>query len=477
MKETILKIKNSGAVKTLQEVLSSKFFPFITAVIFLFCYYLGWDMVLAYYVAFCGILILLLLDDVSPIITLMIFVSVLVTYNNSPSSIMLNSDYYFRAHNLAQVVTLLLLLFLSGAYRVAATVLSKKFVLTPVFYGLCAFSVALLCSGLFSNNYFFAQFLYGLGMAVCFLLVFACLKDNIKVDENLFERIAFSFFAFGLLLLIELFVKYISTENIIVNGEILRTKLVFGWGVWNTMGMFLVLCIPPVFYLAKTHKYGYLFTAFSTILFISSFMSCSRQAIIASLIIYPVCVALLLLNKKDRIIDVSILAGFLVFVAIIMIINRDTFVKFFIDLFKKLVSNSELDGNGRKTLWDEAVSHFKSAPIFGTGFFTSQFKNDPHFTSIPIIPLMAHNTLFELLSACGIIGVITYLAHRILTVMSFIKNVTFERSIIALTIMTILITSLFDNHIFYIFPTIIYSALLAVFVASENKEQLPISIQ
>ena len=65
--------------------------------------------------------------------------------------------------------------------------------------------------------------------------------------------------------------------------------------------------------------------------------------------------------------------------------------------------------------------------------------------------------------ACG------YLVHRAQTVISFCKNVTLERTFIALTILPILILSLLDCHIFLIFPTVVYACLLAVFDKSQDK--------
>ena len=52
---------------------------------------------------------------------------------------------------------------------------------------------------------------------------------------------------------------------------------------------------------------------------------------------------------------------------------------------------------------------------------------------------------------------------------SFFKNVTLERFFIAVTVLAMLIISLMDNHMFNIFPTIIYSSLIAVLSASEQK--------
>ena len=83
---------------------------------------------------------------------------------------------------------------------------------------------------------------------------------------------------------------------------------------------------------------------------------------------------------------------------------------------------------------------------------------------------MCHNTILQLLSSCGIVGLIAYLIHRTQTVISFFRKITLQRSFIALTILSILVISLFDNHIFNIFPTIIYGALTAIFEKSEKSD-------
>ena len=107
----------------------------------------------------------------------------------------------------------------------------------------------------------------------------------------------------------------------------------------------------------------------------------------------------------------------------------------------------------------------------GSGFYV-------HYTytgALGFFPKMCHNTVLELMAACGIVGLAVYLVHRVQTVISFFKNITMERSFIALTILPILILSLLDVHIFVIFPTLIYSGLLAVLIKSQNK--LPEAVQ
>jgi hypothetical protein len=81
---------------------------------------------------------------------------------------------------------------------------------------------------------------------------------------------------------------------------------------------------------------------------------------------------------------------------------------------------------------------------------------------------MYHDTLLQFLGACGAVGLFAYGVHRSQTVISYVKNITVERTYIALTILALLLVSLFDNHLFYIFPTLTYSMIVAVMVNSEK---------
>ena len=66
---------------------------------------------------------------------------------------------------------------------------------------------------------------------------------------------------------------------------------------------------------------------------------------------------------------------------------------------------------------------------------------------------------------------IAYLVHRALTVISYFRKITLERTFIALTILSLLIVSLLDNHVFNIFPTMIYTYLISVLVKSEDRKK------
>ena len=458
----ISKFKECKFVKAVQQILSSKYFSFITAALTLMSYYIGLDIFLYYYIALVGIAILLLLDDATPFISLLLFMSIAISYKNTPRSIVA-SDYYKMPEIYIQIGIIIGLLIAVAIYRLIRTIVYKRFKITPIFFGMCGFSIILMTNGIFSKGYSPTNLLYGFILAACILGFYSFLKDNVKLDSEGFEKIAYSFFAFSIVLLIELFVAYFTTEGLFENGTINRDKLVFGWGVYTIYGVMLAMCIPGTIYLAAKKKFVFVYTLYSVLLFIALFFSCCRQAMVFGPIVYLTCIVILFVKGENKFANACVLTAAAVGGIILIAAYNETVIRFFEVIFDNMIVDGELNGSGRIQLWQEAISNFKKYPILGAGFYYSRpFK-------LSFLPSMYHNTILQLLSCSGIIGLIVYLAHRTQTVISFSKNITVERSFIALTALSVLLLSLLDNHIFNIFPTIIYSALIAVLDKSEEK--------
>ena len=127
MIKTFTDIKNSGFVKALSAVVSSKYFPFATASLSLLCYYLGWDIVMIYYICLTGAFIAVFMDDVTPVVSLLLFINVLVSLKNTPSVSMGANDYYMRTEILAQIIPLACIFILSAVFRLTVTVAGKRF--------------------------------------------------------------------------------------------------------------------------------------------------------------------------------------------------------------------------------------------------------------------------------------------------------------------------------------------------------------
>ena len=454
MNKDFFKFKNSKIVNIIKAILSSKYFPFATAVFTLLSYYLGLDIFLFYYIVIVGLSILLLLEDLTPIISLLLFM---------PVSFSL-SGYSDKPEIYIQIGILVGSLILAAAYRLVKTVIYKRFKITPIFFGMCGFAIILILNGVFSSNYNPKNLLCGFILASCILGIYSVLKDNTKLDSDGFEKIAYGFLALSVVLLIELIVAYATIEGLFENGTINRGKLIFRWGVYTMYGVMLTMCIPGTIYLAGKKKFGFVYTIYSFVLFVGLFFSCCRQAMVFGTIIYFICIILLFVKGKNRFANACVLIFASAAGIILIAAYYETVLKFFKVIFDNMIVDGELNGSGRTQLWREAFANFKKYPILGSGFYYSGRSVIYGF-----MPLMYHNTILELLSACGIIGLIVYLAHRTQTVISFCKNITVERTFIVMTALAILLLSLLDNHLFNIFPTIIYSALIAILDKTEEK--------
>ena len=90
------KIENSVLAQGVSAFLHSRFFPLLTAAVILACYYSGLDMVSIWYLAVCAIAILITCKDVTPMISLFLFMNIIISMENSPSNLGNESDYYLQ---------------------------------------------------------------------------------------------------------------------------------------------------------------------------------------------------------------------------------------------------------------------------------------------------------------------------------------------------------------------------------------------
>lgn len=465
MKKFFYKITAYKAPEKFTSALSSRIFPFVTTAVSLLCHYLGLDLVFIYYLALTSVVFLLFADDLTPLISNFLFMSIIVSQKNSPSFITnpVNPEFYKSPAVLGQIAAVIALLLIVAAFRVAVTVTNKNFKVTPTFYGLCCLSLAFILNGLFSPEYDPMNLLYGVFLSFFFIGIYTILKDNLKGGEKQFENLAYAFIALSISLIIQLVVKYITTEDIIVNGEIRKSALTFGWGIWNTMGMLLTLCIPPAIYLAGRYKHGYLFFIYGIIITVAAIFSMSRQAMGGAALVFIISTVVLLIYGKNKLAN-GIITGI---VAVAIIILCAVFSQKILLLFNSVFSTLS-GGNGRFTLWKDAWNNFLSAPLFGTGFFSN--VGAPDFDGLNIIPEMYHNTFMQLFGSCGILGFIAYCVHRVQTVKTFIANINAERIYIAVIILGLLAMNLVDNHLFYFLPTMIYSSLIALLEKTKTRE-------
>lgn len=465
------KIGSSKAKGYIDGFLLSGYFPFALAAVTLACYYSGWEMVTIWTVGLCMLYMLLFMDDLTPMAALFLIMNVMISKEHSPSYTVGSSDFFFRTAVIVQLAVLISVLVAAVFYRIIRNAKEGKIKLTPAFGGLCALAVCFLLNGLGSEDYTLMDTVYGVFMAFFFLAVFVLLKDNLATDPSAFRRVALSFMALSALLVTELSVAYLTTENLITDGSVNRSLLMYGWGVHNTMGMLLVICIPAAFYLASVYRYGWLLTVYGFALCACAFLSMSRQAMIGAAVITPASIIYLIVRTKGsaRLINLAVTAAAVAVCAVLLYVFRTQFYDNIVKLLRNLfTADGTPNGSGRWALWNTALENYLENPLFGAGWYV-QLAQAAEMVGLDIIPLMYHNTFMQLLGSCGTFALLAYMLHRTQTVISYAKNPSKERTYIAFTVLALLIMNLFDNHLFYILPTLVYSFMISLLIKSEKN--------
>lgn len=466
--EVVGRVKSSKVTAFINRALSSYFFPVVTGAVALGCYYLGLDLVTILYMCICGTAIMICCEDVSPVMCVFLFMNVMVSMQHSPLKTV-GSDFYSRPGVLA--VAIIGASFFIGAmlFRFVCGIVTHRFKITPVFWGIVAFGVGLTLNGLFYQHYRIMNALYALGVSAIILLVYVMMSGNSRLDEKSCTKIAYYFIALFTVEVLELIIAYATYEGFIVDGHVQdRSLLYFGWGTYNQMGMALTMTVPAWFYLAGRYKYGCAFLIGAIANVAATFVSLSRQAILMSAVLCVICCVWYIIKCKGkmRIINGSIIGAVVLAAVIALCVKHDDVVRFFLSI-------NESKDSGRIELWKEGYKNFLSKPVFGVGFYDpAAMPEQPGYFGENLsqsVPRMCHNTIFQLMSAGGAVALVTYVIHRVQTAVSLFKNFTHERIAVALITCGMLLTSLLDNHIFGMLPTLIYAALIGLLGASEKK--------
>ena len=278
----------------------------------------------------------------------------------------------------------------------------------------------------------------------------------------------------GIVVCLQIFNIYI-TAGVIQDGVINRSRILTGWGIYNNIGALVSMSIPFAFYLACKKKHNYIYLILATFLLMGLICSCSRGSIVGGVFIYAFSFIVTFFkaeNKKVFRISSAVLIGVVVILCLI-------FSSTLIELFKKvpsIIKNTQdnsiaFNDSSRFKIYENGFYSFLNNPIFGESFYPTSyvpygFSTIESFSSF--FPPRWHNTIIQILSSCGSVGIIAYGFHRFQTIKLIAKKPSMEKSFIGLSILALLLMSLLDCHFFNVGPTLIYSMMLAF---AENIHQ------
>ncbi len=371
------------------------------------------------------------------------------------------SDYYYTGWRLPVFITMCALCFAAIVIFIVRNRVWRRvsFKNTPCLTPILVFSVALLMNGAFSGKWVFGDLIFGAANVAVYLFLFLLVYHGFSEDED--SRSIARYFSYismlvALVIIAELLALFLTNGDIFANGSIIKEEVALGWGIWNLVGVSLSSLIPLIFYGVHFNKYPWLYFSVATLAYLFSVLTMSRNALVFATLAYGACVIISCFKGKfKRVFRILTLAA-IAFAALAAIVLFDKIKELLRDYFDRGFSD-----NGRFTLWRAAFDNFLDNFVFGGGFYGFDV---PDSVLSPFGPLakQAHNTVLQLLSATGAVGLLSYAYYRYSTVKPVFTRPTLSKTFMALSIAVLLGGSLLDNFIFNIYPLFSYTVALAV---------------
>lgn len=387
-----------------------------------------------------------------------------VSLQNAPG-VPTMSDYYFTSWRIVVVAVVLVIFVISLlVFLIRQRLWERVSARETSLYALAALSAAFILNGAFSSKWTPDTLVFGVLSAITYTFVFLLFFLGMKGEkkEELIDYFTFVSAGVALVLIGEVAWLFLTGDGVIVNGEIVKESVLFGWGVWNSMGAALVMLIPTLFVGVYRSKRWYIYLAIATLDLVCVYLTKSRGSLLFGALVYVVSLAVMaLFGNKKLIFRIALGVIFIGGVGAVIL------------LWEKIPAllSAFLYDNGRFALWQVGIENFLSSPIFGIGFLGFKFPDDPiYFAGVDFMPPMAHNTVVELLSATGIVGLIAYGVYRASTVKAAFRTRSVEGWLIFLSAFSVGLMSLLDNYVFQFWPILYYSVAMAVvYLLGEDK--------
>lgn len=328
-----------------------------------------------------------------------------------------------------------------------------------IWTGAVVFCAVMLFNGAFSANYTLQNVLYVLLFSAAFLAIYFLFALYMPFDSKAIDYLMYCFLLAGLVICAELITAYFTTV-VISNGAIDKGSVVLGWGIWTAIGGMLAFLMPACFYFAASHKHGWIAFGLGLFEYLCAFLSQSRGAFLFGTLSLVLCLIYLFFKGKNRKIN-------RVFILALLALGALVGVLFFDKVRAMLgnVTNLALFDNGRFEKWEIGINNFLTYPVFGSGFYDSFV--DPAFEH-GFDPYLYHNTFVQMLGACGALGLLAYLYHRIQTLRLLLKKINPCKVFIGIAFLAFFGFNLLDVLFFKFYPTFFYALML---LCAEHSEK------
>lgn len=441
------------------------YFAIALAAIELISYYLGLDLLIIIVVSLCISFAFLLKKNLNSSLVLFLFLSSMISFKNSPANEAdgNNAAYYFQPQVYITCIIFAAIPVTIIIVRAIMNIVQKKVRIDAFFISTVALGVFFLTNGLFSNKYIALDTMFGAFMFFFFVVLLFAVIPYVSIHRESLKLISKQVAIYLTVPLIEMIGFYIE---LLGPGVSLKTRsdVFIGWGNRNTLGMIFAVTLQFLLYLIhfeENKKLKIVEICYALLVVGAIVATTSRQAylftflLFTGYLVYRLSTSTGSAKKKLRFIVIFWVG--LIFLGII--------IGQAIGMLDLLSLNSI---SSRLYLWEDAYRAFGKNPIFGSGFFF--IGGDPEIQLSLIMPYCCHNTILELLGACGFFGVVFYLMHRLIGLKKIFSDLTEEKVYPFMALAMIVLMSLLDIHLFDFFGSALYTILLAFSLSKSSEE-------
>lgn len=419
----------------------------IAAVVFL-SHVFGLEYLAFWTVGVAAAFMLVMSDDATPIVPCVMLAMFAISkqngakHGNSPG--MLTSVPFFVNGGIIVALFLGAIIFHIVYYKKYSNFRKK----TMLMWGFVALSLGFVTNGFFYKDYNLLNLPYGLSFAVLYYGVYLVFFHLIKWKKGFSMRyLAFTLFAMGLVIAAEIGVLWLQNEELRQTGN--KSLVWLGWGLSNAIAYVFMLTMPFAFYLAHTEKFSLPYFLGASAMLVAVIFTFSRGSLVVALPMYVAGTIFSCLFARNKL-PLWISAGVILAVAVVvMVCYRE-------ELYNVLNFYIEhgLNDSGRFALWKEGWEAFLSAPVFGVGMFYRFGEVLNSFTWF-------HNTIIHFLATGGIVGLGSYIFHRVQTAIMYCKKPSVDRLFAGVAILCLLANSMLDVAMSAQNMVIFYSIILA----------------
>lgn len=454
MRQKIRALTQLPVIKQVLWFLDSYYFPAAYALLALISSLAGLEIAYFAVTAVIVVFVCIFSRDSKPMLPLVFLAVYGVSWVHTPQP-PFSSDFFYNSGVQIYFLCLGILLVACLIFRFIVFPQDKNFFKdSKLRLGIALMTAAFLLNGVFFGNYTIKDLPFGLLIALSLFAFYIFFFNTLRVDEKTAHYVAYNLVLASGVIFLQLCKIYLF-DGVIKDGSVDKDILVAGWGMSNNVGGMLGMLFPASFYLAlKSKRGGWAFYVLAFVFFGGVCLTLSRTSALVSGIILVAAAIYLSVVKSPIRKFVRIFNCAVVVLGIVMIIVLWDFIREFLAVYFE----RGFDDSGRFEIWANGIRNFLKAPFFGVGFY-EPLENSYNIENW-VFPDMYHNIFIQLISSCGIFGLLAYLVHILQVAFAVKRRPTAESLFYIIILVGIFGMSLLDNHIFHVFPAMVYSVFL-----------------